>query len=126
MSWRSPTSSGPAAPPSSTWQRAGPTGPNPATPCGSSGLYVRSAYGPTSTWFRRALRHGRGRIRAGGVEHDVSFEHLTSAGSVHAAIDAAFHAKYDRYGPRIVGSVVGPAAAEVTLRLHHGAPPPPG
>ena len=40
-----------------------------------------------------------------------------AAPGVHAAIDAAYHAKYDRYGPRIVGSVVGPAAAAVTLKL---------
>jgi hypothetical protein len=36
---------------------------------------------------------------------------------VHAAIDAAYHAKYDSYGPNIVGTVVGPAAAGVTVRL---------
>jgi hypothetical protein len=36
---------------------------------------------------------------------------------VHAAIDAAYHAKYDRYGPEIVGTVVGPDAAAVTIRL---------
>ena len=35
---------------------------------------------------------------------------------VHDAIDAAYHTKYDRYGPRIVGTVVGPAA-DVTIRL---------
>lgn len=35
----------------------------------------------------------------------------------HPAIDAAYHAKYDRYGPQIVGSVVGSKAAEGTLRL---------
>ena len=80
-------------------------------------LYVRSAYGPESTWYRRALRHGRGRIRAGGVERDVVFEHVTSEDQVHAAIDDAFHAKYDQYGPRIVGTVVGQDAARVTLRL---------
>ncbi len=32
------------------------------------------------------------------------------------AIDAAYHAKYDRYGPQIVGTVTGPSAAAVTLR----------
>jgi hypothetical protein len=32
-------------------------------------------------------------------------------------IDAAYHAKYDRYGPRIVGSVTGPDARHVTVRL---------
>jgi hypothetical protein len=38
-------------------------------------------------------------------------------GDDHAAIDSAYHAKYDWYGTRIVGSVVGPAANTVTLRL---------
>jgi hypothetical protein len=33
------------------------------------------------------------------------------------AIDAAYHAKYDRYGPRIVGSVPGSGARDVTVRL---------
>ncbi|NQE66747.1 DUF2255 family protein [Nocardia gamkensis] len=37
--------------------------------------------------------------------------------SAHVAIDAAYHAEYDRYGPKIVGSVVGAHATEVTLRL---------
>ena len=78
-------------------------------------LYVRSAYGPANPWFRRAKASGAGRIRAGGLERDVTF--ADAAPGVHAAIDAAYHAKYDRYGPRIVGSVVGPAAEAVTLKL---------
>jgi hypothetical protein len=80
-------------------------------------LYVRSAYGPDSTWYRRALRHGRGRIRADGAECDVVLEHVPPEDPVHTAIDDAYHAKYDRYGPRMVGTVVGPDAAQVTLRL---------
>jgi hypothetical protein len=75
-------------------------------------LYVRSAYGPDSRWYRHAGASGTGRIRAGGVEADVSF-----ATTVHEAIDDAYHAKYDRYGPRIVGSVTGTAAHAVTVRL---------
>ena len=78
-------------------------------------LYVRSAYGPENPWYRRAMASGRGRIRAGGVERDVTF--ADAAPDVHAAIDAAYHAKYDRYGPRIVGTVVGPQAEAVTVRL---------
>ena len=35
----------------------------------------------------------------------------------HAAIDAAYHAKYDRYGPRIVNTVVGDQVVATTLRL---------
>ena len=78
-------------------------------------LYVRSAYGPDNPWFRRAKVSGAGRIRAGGLELDVTF--AEPAPGVHAAIDAAYHYKYDRYGPGIVGSVVGPDAEAVTIRL---------
>ena len=80
-------------------------------------LYVRSAHGPDSVWYRRALRHGRARIRAGGVERDVVLTHVPSDNPVHTAIDAAMHAKYDRYGERIVATVVGADATLVTLRL---------
>ncbi len=78
-------------------------------------LYVRSAYGPDNPWFRRATASGTGRIRAGGIERDVTF--ATAHAAAHDAIDAAYHAKYDRYGPRIVGSVVGPDVYDVTIRL---------
>jgi hypothetical protein len=78
-------------------------------------LHVRSAYGPDNPWFRRAKASGAGRIRAGGLERDVTF--AEPAPGVHAAIDTAYHSKYDRYGPRIVGSVVGPDAEAVTIKL---------
>lgn len=78
-------------------------------------LYVRSAYGPGNPWYRRATASGAGRIRAGGIERDVSF--AAAAPEVQGDIDVAYHAKYDRYGPRIVGSVVGPNAHRVTVRL---------
>jgi hypothetical protein len=61
------------------------------------------------------MASGRGRIRAGGVEREVTF--ADAAPDAHAAIDAAYHAKYDRYGPGIVATVVGPDAAAVTVRL---------
>jgi hypothetical protein len=78
-------------------------------------LYVRSAYGPTNPWYRRARARGAGRIRAGGVERDVTF--AEAAPDAHAAIDAAYHTKYDRYGPQLVDTVVGPDAEPVTIRL---------
>ena|SRR5579884_1219336 len=78
-------------------------------------LYVRSAGGPDRPWYRHALARGAGRIRADGVEADVAFGHADPG--VRAAIDDAYHAKYDRYGPRIVGAVVGDAAHPVTVRL---------
>jgi hypothetical protein len=78
-------------------------------------LYVRSAFGLDNPWFRRAKASGTGRIRAGGLERNVTF--AEPAPGVHAAIDAAYHSKYDRYGPRIVGTVVGPDAEAVTIKL---------
>jgi hypothetical protein len=78
-------------------------------------LYVRSAYGYENPWFQRALRAGEGRIRAGGVERDVAFEQPDR--DVDADVTAAYHAKYDRYGPDIVGTVVSADAERSTLRL---------
>jgi hypothetical protein len=78
-------------------------------------VYVRSAYGPNNGWFRRAQASGVGRIRAGGVERDVTFTEAPA--DVHPDVDAAYHAKYDRFGPAIVGSVVGEQATKVTLRV---------
>ena len=80
-------------------------------------LYVRSAYGADNPWFRRARASGAGRIRAGGVERDVTFADASADAHAHADIDRAYHAKYDRHGPAIVGTVVGEAAARNTLRL---------
>ncbi|PJJ70627.1 hypothetical protein CLV46_0149 [Diaminobutyricimonas aerilata] len=79
------------------------------------GVYVRSAYGPQNGWFRRAVASGAGRIRAGGVERDVTF--VIADAAQHPAIDAAYHAKYDRHGAAIVGTVVGEKAAAATLLL---------
>ncbi|WP_116953208.1 DUF2255 family protein [Jiangella endophytica] len=78
-------------------------------------LYVRSAYGRGNGWFRRALASGTGRISAGGLERDVAFEE--PADDVHAALDAAYHAKYDRHGPAIVATVTGGHAVGETIRL---------
>jgi hypothetical protein len=66
-------------------------------------------------WFRRAVASGSGRIEAGGVTRDVTFER--PADDVHEAIDAALHAKYDRYGPGPVGAITGGAAHAGTLRV---------
>jgi hypothetical protein len=78
-------------------------------------VYIRSAYGRDNGWFRRARASGTGRIRPGGVETDVVFEEPDD--DIHAAVDAAYHAKYDRYGQQIVGSVTGPHAVGETFRL---------
>lgn len=78
-------------------------------------VYVRSAHGHSNPWFQRALHSRKGRIRAGGVERDVTFEEPEP--EVSADVDAAYHAKYDRYGPGPVGSVVTAEAVRSTLKV---------
>ena len=60
------------------------------------------------------LRH-QGRIRAGGVERDVTFEEAD--GADHQAIDKAYQIKFARYGATYVDARVGESAAAATLRL---------
>ena len=82
---------------------------------GGDNVYVRSAYGWDNGWFKRALRSGSGRIRAGGVERDVTFEQPAAEDA--GEVTAAYHAKYDRYGAAMVGTVVSPEAERATLRI---------
>jgi hypothetical protein len=78
-------------------------------------LYVRSAYGPANGWYRRARASGEGRVRAAGVEREVSFEQAQP--TVADTVTAAYHAKYDRHGAAIVGTVVSPEAERLTMRI---------
>lgn len=78
-------------------------------------LYVRSAYGWDNPWFQRALKAREGRIRAAGVDRDVTLEQ--PGPEVADKVTAAYHAKYDRYGPKMVGTVVSAEAVRSTLRL---------
>jgi hypothetical protein len=78
-------------------------------------LYVRSAGGPDRPWYRNAMASRVGHVRAGGVDADVEF--ATAPPEANDEVDAQYHAKYDRYGPDIVGHVTGKAAQQVTVRL---------
>jgi hypothetical protein len=78
-------------------------------------LYVRSAGGPQRPWYRAAVASGTGRIQAGGVDAEVEF--ATAAPETNQEVDSQYRAKYDRYGPGIVGHVTGPAAHAVTICL---------
>jgi hypothetical protein len=78
-------------------------------------LYVRSAYGPETGWYRRARASGVGRIRAGGVERDVTFADADA--DAHPGIDSAYEDKYGRYGRGVVKTVVGEQVHPLTIRL---------
>jgi hypothetical protein len=77
-------------------------------------LYVRSVYGRTSSWFRRAQTRHEAHVQAGGVDKDVS---LIETDDRTDEIDAAYRVKYSRYAESIVGSIVSPEARAATLRL---------
>lgn len=79
------------------------------------GLYVRSAYGRGSTWFRGVQDRHEGRISAGGVDKDVAFVEVDD---VIDEIDAAYRAKYGgRYPASYVDPMVAPDAQAATLEL---------
>jgi hypothetical protein len=78
-------------------------------------LYVRSAYGRTSSWFRGTQDRHEGHIRAGGVDKDVRF--VAADGDVNDVIDAAYRTKYCRYPATYVDHVVSPEARSTTIKL---------
>ena len=80
-------------------------------------LYVRAAYGPSTGWYRVALRSGAGHIAAGGLERDVTIE--AAATNVYDAVDAAYRDKYGHYASIVDGITNGQARA-TTLRLRPG------
>jgi hypothetical protein len=78
-------------------------------------LYVRSWKGRSGGWFRRALQRREGRIRASGIERDVTLDEPDDA--VHPAIDDAYRTKYGRYPEAYVQPMVEPDAIAATFRL---------
>jgi hypothetical protein len=78
-------------------------------------LYVRSVRGRTGPWFRGVQERHEGRIRAGGVQQDVTF--VDADNDVDDEIDAAFRAKYRRYSGSILNSVLTPEARAATIKL---------
>src|SRR5439155_21267067 len=78
-------------------------------------LYVRSVNGRTAAWFRGTQVRHEGRIRAGGVEKDVTF--VDADHGIEDQIDAAYRTKYRRYAANIVGHIVRPEARSATIKL---------
>jgi hypothetical protein len=78
-------------------------------------LFVRSVNGRDSGWFRGTQVRHEGKIRAGGVEKDVTF--VDADEGMAAQIDEAYRTKYRRYAASIVDHTVTPEARAATLKL---------
>jgi len=78
-------------------------------------LFVRSAYGRTSAWFRGTQTCHEGYIQAGGVEMHVTFVEETDLG-INDMIDAAYLSKYSRY-PQYVAPMVTPEVRAAMIKL---------
>jgi hypothetical protein len=78
-------------------------------------LYVRSVNGRGSGWFRGTLVFHAGRIRAGGVEKDVTYVEETNP-VIQDQIDTAYLTKYRRY-PQYVAPMVTPNVKAATLKF---------
>ena len=84
-------------------------------------LYVRSVRGRDGHWFRGTQERHEGRLRAGGVDREVTF--VDAGHDTDDEIDAAYRAKYRRYAGRILDSVLTPGARSTTIRLVARAAP---
>jgi hypothetical protein len=79
-------------------------------------LYLRSAYGTGSAWYRSALAGPHGHISAGGVDRDVAFTHVDDE-AINGRLDAAYRSKYRRYGASYIDRMVAPQAGGATLKI---------
>jgi len=79
-------------------------------------LYIRSYKGRGGSWFRAAQAHRAGRIRAGGVEKEVTFVDETDPG-INDEIDAAYRTKYRGYSGQYVDPMVAAEARGTSTKL---------
>lgn len=79
-------------------------------------VYVRSYRGESGAWYRAAHASGAARVRAGGVEKDVTVASVNDA-ATDDRIDEAYRTKYRSYGAAYTGPMTTPAARATTLEL---------
>jgi hypothetical protein len=80
--------------------------------------YVRTWQRRDTGWFGRVLQTPRAWIRVPGLECGVDVVDVGAGrAEVRAAVDAAYRAKYGRYGTDSTDRMVADAAAAATLRL---------
>lgn len=76
-------------------------------------LYVRAYNGVNSRWYRSALKHKEGKIKAAGMERKVRFEPVK--GPLNDKIDQAYRNKYS--ASPYLGSMIGERAKAATVNV---------
>lgn len=76
-------------------------------------LYVRAYNGQRSRWYRAAVSHEFGRIKAAGETRNVTF--LAVAGTINDQIDAAYREKYS--GSPYLSAMVSARARAATVKI---------
>ncbi|MFF0445656.1 DUF2255 family protein [Streptomyces sp. NPDC004609] len=79
-------------------------------------VYVRSAFGPGSLWYRMARLAGTARVEIDGTAWPVRLEPASEPG-LDDRISEAYRAKYERAWPGPVRSLLSAEAVGTTLRL---------
>jgi hypothetical protein len=78
-------------------------------------LYVRSYRGVGGAWYRHAAAHPAGAIQARGIHRDVKF--IRAEPASRSVVDAAYRAKYARYGDSYLQPMLADQAVGTTLRI---------
>lgn len=79
-------------------------------------LFVRAYNGQNSSWYQSAIAQKAGRITAGGLTTEVSFEPVD--GLINDRIDEAYRTKYEKspYLNPMIGNRARSATVKVTPR----------
>ncbi len=80
-------------------------------------LYVRAYKGRNGPWFRGTQTRHEGRIRAGGVDKEVTFVDVEGDSTVNEQIDGEYRRKYRRYSANVLDPMLTPEARPATLKL---------
>ena len=79
-------------------------------------FYVRSYKGQAGKWYRATLVRHEGRIRAGGVEKDITFVEVSDP-ATNDQVDLVYRVKYRRHPAEYVDPMVAPAVRLTTIKL---------
>ena len=82
-------------------------------------LFIRSGFGLNGAWYRNAMHDHIARIRAAGIETDVTLQPVTDS-TLNSQIDEAYRSKY-RTSDFLPTLITAPATESTVRLLREGA-----